>query len=170
MTFYPRGYVDRVQSFYLYTYTLKRIIKAAKYQSVPSGLKILCNMCPIAKGSNGVFVPVPMFPIKQKQRGYNQAEVIARMWSYQCNAKVETGYIQKIKNTKPQAHCTALERYHNLHNAFSLNNFQTGTIKEVTIIDDVWTTGTTIQTIARIFKEAGVKKVYAITLARARDG
>ena len=109
-------------------------------------------------------VPVPMYAAKQRKRGYNQAEVLARAIGRRLEIPVEARVISRIRNTVPMKQLSEAERRNNLKRAF---NIARNDVKLLTIIvvDDIYTTGSTIDEISREFRRAGVKRIYFLSLA-----
>ncbi len=109
-------------------------------------------------------VPVPMYKEKERKRGYNQAEIYAKAVSKQLGIPLEANLIRRVKNTVPMKELDALRRRNNLKKAFIMvrNDVK---FKCVLIIDDIYTTGSTIDEITHELKMAGVEKVYFLTLA-----
>lgn len=112
-------------------------------------------------------VPVPLHKDREKVRGYNQAALIAKSLGKQLNIPVYENYVQRIKSTVPQKELIGKERQNNLKNAFKIgqNDVKLNTI---IVVDDVYTTGATMDEIARCLKNAGIHRVYCICLAVGR--
>lgn len=109
-------------------------------------------------------LPVPMYPGKERVRGYNQAALLARALGREMHLPVYEGLVQRVRNTKPLKMLNPEERVNNLKKAFILK--ENGVeLKVVVIIDDIYTTGSTIDEIAKVLRRAGVEKIYFITLA-----
>jgi competence protein ComFC len=109
-----------------------------------------------------VVVPVPLHPKRQKMRGFNQAEIIGRHIALVYNLPFANLLI-RIKDTGRQVGKTRDERLNNLQNAFAIHGKIT---RPVLLVDDVWTTGTTMSECAKVLKNAGVKNVWGLVLAR----
>ncbi len=109
-------------------------------------------------------LPVPLFPKKLRQRGFNQASLIAQKLSQQLKVPVNNSSAQRVRNTLSQINLDAIERQKNLKNAFQLTH---PTTSHVAIIDDVMTTGTTVTELTKVLKHSGVKRVDVWCLARA---
>jgi ComF family protein len=109
-------------------------------------------------------VPVPMYRDKLRKRGYNQAERYAGAVSKELGIPMYTDLIERVKNTVPMKELDASRRRNNLKKAFNIvkNDVK---FKCVLIIDDIYTTGSTIDEIAREFRMAGVSDVYFLTLS-----
>lgn len=120
-----------------------------------------------------VLVPVPLHPLRQFWRGFNQAEVIARVLGNRCRIPIARP-LARIRHTPTQTHLhSRAKRFANLQDAFALK--RTGGVQDrhVVVIDDVMTTGATLQTIARALKAAKPASLSAVLLAvadpRGRD-
>lgn len=108
-------------------------------------------------------VPVPLHLSKYKKRGFNQAEVIAREVSVLCGVRLINDVLFRTKKTRPQKYLDDKDRESNLKDAFSVNTYnlkQYHNIKRVIIIDDIYTTGSTIDACARKLKEAGITSYF----------
>lgn len=113
-------------------------------------------------------IPIPLHPAKYKKRGYNQSELLADEISKRIKIPVRTDILFRIKNTKEQKKMKGTDRQKNLVGAFHIPQ-NVVELDNVILVDDVYTTGSTIDEAARILKEAGVKKVYFVTVAIGID-
>jgi ComF family protein len=112
-------------------------------------------------------VPVPLHRWRQFTRGYNQAELIARRIAKRCGIPVVHPAVRK-RNTETQTHMHShAQRMQNLSDAFELRNSKSIRGKHVVVIDDVMTTGATLQTLARALKPAKPASLCAIVVAVA---
>lgn len=120
----------------------------------------------IAEWEIDVLVPIPIHASKKRQRGYNQAEIIALELGKQLFISVEHSLLLRNKKTLPQKGLNDRERLKNLEHAFAVNQKKIGEYigKRVLLIDDIYTTGSTIETCGKILKEYGMKEVYFITV------
>ncbi len=109
-------------------------------------------------------IPVPIHKIRRRKRGYNQAEVLADYLGVELEISVDKGIVRRIKHTKPQKNIEKKNRKKNLENAFTVTKEWVGS-GNVLLIDDIYTTGSTIHAIAKVLKEAGVDKVYFLTIS-----
>ncbi|WP_261923583.1 ComF family protein [Shewanella sp. NFH-SH190041] len=111
-----------------------------------------------------VLLPVPLHPDRLKQRGFNQAYLIAELLSIRLAIPLDTTLLQRCRATQPQAGLDGKARRRNLHQAFCL----TGAVpwQRVALVDDVVTTGTTVKEIAALLQPYGVQ-VQVWCLARA---
>jgi ComF family protein len=109
-------------------------------------------------------IPVPVSAKKKISRGYNQAELIAAELGKTLNLPMENNLLQRIKNTTPQKELNDIERRNNLKNAFKIKE-NIVKYRKILLVDDIYTTGSTVDACAQVLKTAGVKNVYFITLA-----
>ena len=109
-------------------------------------------------------LPVPIHPKRRKKRGYNQAEEIAKELGQLWNLPVVTNLVYRNKNTRPMKEIVGTDRQNNLKKAFKLgtNDVKLNTI---IIIDDIYTTGSTIDAVARECRKAGIENIYFITVS-----
>lgn len=109
-------------------------------------------------------IPVPIHCSKKKIRGYNQAEVLAEELGRQLNIPIKKDFIKRIRKTAPMKDLSVQERQNNLKKAFKIchNDVKLDTI---IIIDDIYTTGSTIDAMAEELRRAGVKHIYFAALA-----
>ena len=116
--------------------------------------------------------PIPLHKLKLRERGYNQCESICRGIALVIDRPVDTTLVQRFKNTVSQTHLTADERKNNVGDAFEVGADKKETLRGSTIlvVDDVITTGSTIQSVARMLKESGAAKVIAASAALAMLG
>lgn len=111
-----------------------------------------------------LLIPLPLSKKRKKWRGFNQAEIIARAFNADYDYEINND-LKKTKNKKPQSSLNEAERAKNIKNCFT---FEGENIKDKTIIliDDVVTTGSTLNEAARILKEAGAIKIYGLVVAK----
>lgn len=112
-------------------------------------------------------VPVPLYAAKKRKRGFNQAEVLAENLS-RCTGIPVCNLVTRVRNTVPQKQLDREERQNNLKKAFKIRQNDVK-LKTTIIIDDIYTTGSTIDAVARVLLQAGVKRVYFVTLAAGRQ-
>lgn len=116
--------------------------------------------------NNGILVPIPLDRKKLKTRGYNQSEELAKELSKILQIPMAADNLTKIKTTKSQMELPKTEREKNLAGAFLVKNPQEFLNKKIFLVDDVYTTGSTMHECAKILKENGIKSVWGIALAR----
>lgn len=104
-------------------------------------------------------IPVPVHPSRRRQRGFNQAELIAERLGKDLGLPVYKDILCRNKKTEPQKGLTASNRLKNLEKAFAIKNKPEG-IESILLVDDIYTTGSTIEACTRVLKQSGIKKVY----------
>ena len=111
-----------------------------------------------------VIVPIPMYAGKQRRRGYNQAEVFARALGRELDIPVDAGLVRRVRNTTPQKKLNDKERKANLKNAFQLTA-DIVKYKRVVLVDDIYTTGSTMDEVSKVLKASGVENIYYICIS-----
>ena len=109
-------------------------------------------------------VPVPMYRWKEKGRGYNQATVFAAALGERMRLPVEKRMVKRIRNTTPQKELNDVERKANLKKAFQLVP-DIVKYKKILIVDDIYTTGSTIDAVAEVLLQAGVDEIYFLCIS-----
>ncbi len=173
--------LDGLWSLGIYRGPLKRAIKSLKYYGVRDLAATLTEIIikywakyqpfifDVIKESNGAgwaIVPVPLHWFRENRRGFNQSSLIGQLLS----KKLGLGYsdaLKRIRLTKPQVKSKGQMRYKNIKDAFVVTaHCNLITVPYILLIDDVWTTGSTIRECCLVLKKAGAKQVWALTLAR----
>jgi ComF family protein len=113
-----------------------------------------------------LIIPVPLHPTRKRERGFNQAELLAELLATRAGLTTRAA-LQRIRYTTTQTAFDRTERMENLHNAFRLRKKADVRGLRVLLIDDVLTTGSTLNECARVLKAAGALSVHAATAARA---
>ncbi len=112
-----------------------------------------------------VVIPVPLHPLRIRERGYDQNLLIARAVAEVLQSGCETGWLKRVRHTIPQSHLSDAERRVNLNGAFSavssLDKFRD---LRVLLVDDVVHTGTTVVRCLESLKRAGVSKVRVLAV------
>lgn len=109
-------------------------------------------------------IPIPLHRKRQAARGYNQAECLARAVGSRLGVPVQAGYLVRVKNTVPLKYENPEERQNNLKKAFNIARNDVK-LKRVILIDDIYTTGSTMDEAAVTLREAGVEEICFIALA-----
>ena len=119
-------------------------------------------------GDIDLIIPVPMHRRKLRSRGYNQAALLAQLLGEQTGSRVLVSALRRVRNDKAQMELDRKERLRNVRSAFAISNKIEKLLKgrSVLLIDDVVTTGATINECARVLKKSGASKVQATTVAR----
>lgn len=160
----------KIRSCGVYKGPLKEAIHSMKYQSnLALGYFLSGLLEEKLRDENwdiDIVVPVPLSKVRQGERGYNQAALLAHPLAKRMDIQYDSNSLTRQKSTESQVHLSAEERSRNMADAFSIKpNAWNG--KRVLIIDDVITTGSTINECARTIKEGGAVDVYGLSIARA---
>lgn len=115
---------------------------------------------------NAVLVPIPLAKKRLRERGYNQSEEIARLLAKEYKIPLITGCLEKVRPTKNQMELSGVEREQNLKGVFAVKGANGIFGKKIFLVDDVYTTGATMEECARVLKEAGTREVWGIVAAR----
>jgi competence protein ComFC len=156
---------------------VKSLIHKFKYQKIscitPTIKQILSTSLnkhkPYFKHNNYIVIPVPLHKYKQRSRGFNQSEIISNIISQILNIKTYNNVLIRFKNNPPQANQTdILKRQENAKNIFKINENQKHLIqnKNIILVDDVFTTGSTLNECAKILKQNKANNIICICLAK----
>lgn len=170
--------VDGVVSIFYYNNLLKKIIKNVKYRLVTEAWKDLTRMIKpesigriafYKKLSRDLFLqPIPLFKTKIRERGFNQAFLIAKFFQTFLEFSI-SDFLVRVKETFPQAELkTKRDRYQNLRGAFKVRPEYRSALagSNIILIDDVITTGSTAKEAGKTLKKTGANKVYVLAIAK----
>jgi ComF family protein len=168
----------RAAAYGSYESGLRELIHLLKFSGVRPAANVLGRMLAEAIASleadfpsEGVaVVPVPLHRSKLRQRGFNQAELIARA-ALKINPspgrlRLCAGVLERTRETASQIGLTSHQRRENLRGAFRVAQRELMQGREVLVVDDVYTTGATVSECARVLRRAGATKVWVVTVAR----
>jgi len=166
-------YFDQVQSPFLYAGHLIKLLHGFKYrqklflgrslsQLFIRNTPLLSTELPIQAD---IIVPIPLYKDRIRQRGFNQALELANFFSRQTTINIDHTVLKRIKPTMSQRGLSAKERKQNIKNAFAIKSDLS--YKHIILVDDVMTTGNTVNEAAKVLKKAGVQRVDVWTIARA---
>ncbi len=112
-------------------------------------------------------IPIPMYKEKFKKRGYNQALLMAKELSKNMGVKVYPNVVKRVAKTLPNKKLDAFGRMANMKNAFAIDQRQMQKIqgKSILLVDDIYTTGATVDVCSRLLKENGAENVYVLTFS-----
>ncbi len=164
-------YYDLGRSLFIYHGKIKEAVHLFKYGGrrslINSFEELIPRKIPAPLGKYDLVIPVPLHIRKLRKRGFNQSLLIARTVGKLWDIEVDPFILKKIKDTPPQTELSYDERVINVKGAFSVNNPERILKKNILIVDDVFTTGSTIRECARELKRSGAKRVDFFTVARA---
>ena len=154
---------------------LRELIHLFKYERVEAAARVLGGMLAEAiqklgiGGDTVLVVPVPLHRSKRRQRGFNQAELICRAALKKLampNFQFASGLLERRRATVSQIGLTRPQRTENIRGAFRVVHLNRVQGRDILLVDDVLTTGTTASECARILRKAGAKDVWVATVAR----
>ncbi len=113
-----------------------------------------------------ILVPIPLYKSKMKQRGFNQAEEIGKILSRSLKIPLITDALIKTRQSSTQANLSKEQREENVKGVFLVKNKQKIKDKKVLLVDDIYTTGATMEEAAKVLKKAKAKEVLGVVIAR----
>jgi len=167
---------ERARSFAIYNDTLFEAILLMKYEEVTRlghwfAERIAeCVAQEMDEWSVDAVVPVPLDADRKRERGYNQAELIARPLAKRLGMRVDTRLLERIKLRPPQLLLSRSERWKSTHGAYATPSGVRVDNLRILLVDDVMTTGATLDACSRALKKAGAAKVLGLTVARLVPG
>ncbi|MCI8428961.1 MAG: ComF family protein [Lachnospiraceae bacterium] len=164
-----RRWTDCGRASFLYDEVMRRSIAGYKYggrreyAAFYAG-EILKRCAGEMKGWKGeVFVPIPLHASRKRKRGFNQAELLSKELSKRSGIPTDAGLLKRVKKTHVQKELNDQERLTNLKDAFSVRKGKVP-CQNIILVDDIYTTGSTMDAAAKILKKHGAKKVYFICI------
>lgn len=169
--------LDGLISLYVYRGLMKQIIKKVKYRyayRIFHDFLQHVSFGHIKESIGGIYansmlvVPIPLHISRLHERGFNQSELIAHYLGKQLLWKTDTHVLERIRKTTPQVEMkNRKERMQNVQSAFSIKEINfISKHATVVLVDDVYTTGATMQSAAFVLKQHGVRTVWGFTLAQ----
>lgn len=170
---FQQGDLEELFSAWEYDGLIKNIILEIKYKGMFDAIDELVEK--VLSTPDVKFVQhleldaitfVPMFKKKEKQRGFNQAELIANKLGEMTGGKM-LSLLEKVKDTSSQTKLDKTERAANVKGSFSYClTSEVKQVDNVLLVDDVWTSGSTMKECARVLKKSGAKRIFGFTIAR----
>lgn len=139
--------------------------KSYLYQSIVNFLLKNKNFFSILK-SYDTIIPVPISPKRKKQRGYNQSELITREIAKRTELDWQKNCLFKTKNIVEQSKLTKEQRQENIQGAYQIGNLELLANKQILLIDDIYTTGSTVKECCKMLQQANPKKIGVLTIAK----
>ncbi|HEX7964321.1 MAG TPA: ComF family protein [Gammaproteobacteria bacterium] len=160
---------DEAKSPLAYAYPVDKLVQRFKFEGDLAAGRLLGELLAEFLAAGGekpdCIVPVPLHPERLKERGFNQAVELARPLSKRLKIGVRLDLCERVRATEVQSKLDSAERHKNLKGAFSVTGGVQG--KHVALLDDVITTGVTVETLAREFRDAGAARVSVWSACRA---
>lgn len=116
-----------------------------------------------------LIIPIPLNCKRLKERGYNQAEIICEKFASELNIEIDNKSLIRKRYTQTQTNLTKKERKNNLENAFEVVDKSKIKDKTILLVDDVFTTGATMEEACRTLKKAKCAKIYCLTIAHVKN-
>jgi len=165
----------RAVSYGAYDGELRELIHLFKYNGIRPAGALLARLLDQAASQlqlSGelVLIPVPLWSGKRQARGFNQAEAIARAFlrlKPSSSIQLDTSSLVRTRETASQTGLTRKQRRENVRGAFAVTRGEKVRGRSILLVDDVMTTGTTVNECARVLLRAGAKEVFVATVARA---
>jgi ComF family protein len=156
---------------------LRELVHLLKYDGVRPAANVLGRMLteaiadlqPLLGDGTIMVVPVPLHARKLRERGFNQSELIARAalkLLKDDRLRLSSGALERRRETQSQIGLSRHQRRENIRGAFAVTKPEDVSGREVLLVDDVFTTGTTASECSRVLRRAGASKVYVATVAR----
>lgn len=114
-----------------------------------------------------LIIPIPLHPARFRERGFNQAQILARMIAEKIDKPLSSRYLIRERHTRHQAVLLKKERWTNIEGAFTIKHSPALKDKHILLVDDLFTTGATVSEAAKMLKSAGAAKVGVLALAIA---
>lgn len=166
---------DRARSFGVYDEALSEAIVLLKYDEITRlGDWFAARLAEIVLEASGdwpvdLVVPVPLHIHRRRERGCNQAELIARPLAKRLNLKFAPSALTRTKPRPPQLLLSRTEHWQSVRGAYAISPGAKVDNLRILLVDDVLTTGATLDACSRVLKRAGASSVIGITVARARS-
>lgn len=163
---------DEHMHLYSYDGEIRNLILRYKFQEKPYLYKIFVKNLKNNKKiylflkKYDIIIPVPISTKRRKERGYNQSALLAKDISKACNLQYYDKCLLKDKNIKPQSSLNKEDRIKNVENVYSINNQEKIINKKILLIDDIYTTGSTVNECSKVLKQAGVNSIGILTIAK----
>ncbi|MBU0680989.1 MAG: ComF family protein [Proteobacteria bacterium] len=159
---------ERARAVFCYNDEIGKLIHSLKFSGKKTGLRtmaVLAQNSSLADlSSPDIIVPVPLHPLKLKSRGFNQSLLLAKVFFPDQKAKISHCLVRS-RHTRPQTGLKGDERRKNVVGAFLVREPERVQGKKICLVDDVFTTGTTVNECAKTLKKAGAASVEVATLA-----
>ena len=165
------GGTPRIVAFGAYGGALRDALRRFKYQARPDLARPLAELGRRAARQAGLraelVVPVPLHPRRLGERGFNQAALLARLVAVEVGGQMLPRALRRVRATAPQAGLDRAARRRNVLGAFVARDPTLVRGRSVLLVDDVTTTGATLEDCVRALREAGAREVTALVVARA---
>lgn len=166
---------DRARAAADFTHTLREQIHAFKYQGAMWMRHDLCDVLEGAARTHfhvatvDVVMPVPLHRLRRRSRSFNQSALLAEELARRIDRRCDAQSLVRVRDTATQTKLNAARRRENIAGAFEVKRPEWVAQRCVLLVDDVMTTGATLDECARALKSAGARTVWAVTVARRKS-
>jgi len=170
--------INRIYSVFEYAGGIRKAVHRLKFGETPRNASVLVDLSyPLLENflneqsgykffsKYDIIVPAPLHPKRKRQRGYNQSELVAARLSYHMKIPVLKNVLVKRVNTVPQSRLTREERLKNLVGVFDVTKPELICGRRILLVDDIMTTGSTLEQCARMLADAGAADIDAYVIA-----
>ncbi|HOQ37964.1 MAG TPA: ComF family protein [Acetivibrio sp.] len=167
-------YFDSIVCVCEYTGIVKDAVKRFKFSNKPAYYRAFARLLSqkIKETMDyrlfDAIISVPLHPVRERTRGYNQSFLISTELSRELGIKEESNLLSRTRNTHSQSLLPRQDRLINVKGAFTVTDSSKVKDKTILLVDDVLTTGTTLNECSRVLKEAGAKKIVVAVIASGR--
>lgn len=167
-----KPFFDAARSAVRYDGVVGEALRQLKYEKalwLAPDLSELLQNCLLAEYGERAFdwvVPVPLHPVRRRERSFNQSAVLAAGLARRIGCRKSSRLLRRILPTATQTNLTAAQRLSNVQNAFQHGSRKLLTGRRVLLVDDVMTTGATVNACANALKKGGARSVHVLTVAR----
>lgn len=161
-------YFDATHALFTYNYPVDALLQHYKYNNALYLSQTFAQLLSAKMQDTeiDIIIAMPLHPNRIKERGFNQSLELAKIIAKQHDIALDSISCNRIKNTPPQASLPLKNRLKNMQGAFACNSTFSG--KHIALIDDVMTTGSSLNELAKTIKKAGARKVSCYVLARTQ--
>lgn len=167
-------YFDELLYLYRYEGLIRNMIIKCKFNEKPYIYRIfareIINSIKLYENIKNcdIIIPVPIHKKRELERGYNQTDIICKIISNSLEKKLYSNILIKIQNNEPQSKLNRVQRKKNVLGVYKVNDKYLKKIlkKTILLVDDVYTTGATVNECSKILKQSGVKKVIVLVIAK----
>lgn len=161
---------DRAVSIAVYDGAVRKLLRNLKYRADTKMMPALGTIFEMSSSGETLhcdtIVPVPLHGVRLRKRGLNQSLALARILFPRRKELIRPTVLQRVRDTDPQTGLGGAQRRKNLKGAFQVTDFNAVCGRNVLLVDDVYTTGTTVEECSRTLKRGGAARVEVVTFAR----
>lgn len=166
-TFY---YFDKAIAVVSYQEDIKRLIYRFKYSNhtylATTMAYMMSDKLEVEGFKIDLIIPIPLYKGKQRERGFNQSDLLSKYISEKINIPINTNTLIRSKNTKVMHKLSKRERQENVKDAFKVVDKWVIKDKSILLVDDIFTTGSTVNICSKLLTESGAKSIIVLTFAR----